>query len=158
MKEINGLEVLEDNYYNILGGVGPYVKSDHHTEYEGYRFYLNGVVIDSAKQKKVSVYQNGYARLRRSNGKMVSVYMATLYGTLFVPNPHRYNFLKFADGDKTNFAVDNMQWVRTHRPLSQNTQDILTLEEEGLSVNEIASSLGIASQQVSKVIRRARNL
>ena len=48
---------------------------------------------------------------RPSDKKLVTMYLHRAMAMLFVPNDNNYKFVKFKDGDKTNFKASNLSWV-----------------------------------------------
>lgn len=45
------------------------------------------------------------------NGNVVYVDLAKLIARAFIPNPNKYKYLKFLDGDVNNCRADNMVWI-----------------------------------------------
>ena len=60
---------------------------------------------------KQKIERNGYVRVHLSDGKTAkSVLVHRIVATAFIPNPDNLPTVNHIDEDKTNNAVDNLEW------------------------------------------------
>lgn len=132
-------------------------RSEDYTSHIGYWYCSDGRIIERETGNIVRVYDNGGVRLKNANGKMVNMQAHRIIASTFVPNPDRLKFVGFKDGDSTNLAADNLEWVRSGKVISQQTQDILQMYRMGRTSVEIAYHFGVTPQYVNRLLKDHRN-
>lgn len=68
----------------------------------------------TSKEKVLRVHKdsNGYSIIRLyKNGKGASIRMHRLLALMFIPNPNNYKVINHIDGNKGNYALENLEWV-----------------------------------------------
>lgn len=85
--------------------------------FPGYLVTENGYVLSTRSRKRVlkpAVDKSGYNRVRIENGSIKkSFYIHRLVAAAFVPNDLGKPFVNHIDHDKSNNAVENLEWC-TH--------------------------------------------
>lgn len=82
--------------------------------YENYSVDVDGQIYNTktGRALKPSVGANGYCRVNlRKDGKSKTVYVHRIVAEAFIKNPYGYTEVNHIDENKTNNAVDNLQWV-----------------------------------------------
>jgi hypothetical protein len=88
----------------------------------GFEKYLisNNGDIYSTKTKKIMKYEKTNKRYGRikfyENKKRNWFVLRKLVADAFVPNPHKYYFIKHINGDKTDTRACNLEWVKSLNP------------------------------------------
>lgn len=131
------------------------VRSEEVSKFANYLFCSDGKIIDAITGKEVKPYSSGVVRLYNEDTNTFETPVAhRLIAEAFVENPNGYKFVKFKDGDPTNRAADNLEWVPGVKPVGTTTQEIAALWQNGMSVAEIAHFIGKTPQYVSRVVKR----
>lgn len=154
--EIHGQDT-QDALEELFGLEGGYVKGED-LDLPGYRIYHSGHILDIQEKKVLKVYNNGTCRVRNNRGAKTNINAGRLIATAFIPNPKYHSFLNFLDGDKMNFDVLNMEWVRSQNKISDRTIQALDYHAEGHSIVQIAHMLNTKPQIVRSILKRHANL
>lgn len=75
-----------------------------------YEISNKGVVRDRSTKGVIGLYYP-IIELRDSKGARKFVKLHKLVADTFIPNPENKEFVNHKDGDKTNYAIDNLEWV-----------------------------------------------
>lgn len=97
------------------------------------------------------------------------IYVHRAIALAFIPNPFGYREINHKDGNKTNFDIENLEWV-THKQnvlhacmtglkkdnkLSvSNVVEIRLISKAGVPTPEIAKRFGVTPEQIRNVVYR----
>jgi hypothetical protein len=86
---------------------------------DGYVIYRNGdIVSPKGRRLKSHVSSHGYVKVCiNKRGR----FLHRLLAEAFIPNPKGKATVNHKDGDKTNNAIDNLEWA-THKENSRHAQ------------------------------------
>lgn len=110
-----------------------------------------------------------YLQVSLSNSKVKRYLLHRVVAIAFIPNPENKPEVNHKDGDKTNCAVDNLEWVTSsenqihatvnglQRPQSKLTADdvreIRELSAKGYSQRKLANMFGLGKGTVQAILQ-----
>jgi len=128
---------------------------------------------------KPPVSKNGYIRYRiiDDNGKKRSVYAHQLIALTFLPNPDNKKFVNHKDHDKSNNALNNLEWCThsenirhdwemgtrsrligevnpNHIVDANKVTELRNLHSTGTLQKDLAKMFGISQATISQIILR----
>ena len=84
-----------------------------------YEYYLfqDGIVYNLTSNKILNVCLENrsglkYVNIRTKNSKRIT-YLHRLLAENFIPNPNKYNYVNFIDGNVSNYKLDNLKWEKS---------------------------------------------
>lgn len=88
--------------------------------FEKYKIYEDGRVFHIRRntQVKLQTISNGEhigVSLRDNHGVVSTFRIQKLLAMCFIPNPDNRKYARSLDGDKNNYALDNIVWSNTSR-------------------------------------------
>lgn len=132
------------------------VRSEQISEFEGYWIHSDGMIIERKSKTTLRPYSSGVLSLRTVEGRRKTASVHRLVAEAFVPNPNKYKFVKFIDGNPENRAADNLEWIKGVRAPSELTEDIIMMYRTGSSSVEIAYFFGKTPQYVNRILKEER--
>ena len=145
MKQYNGVEVDENlNFYNARTHkrLTPYIGTD-------------GYVALSFKKNK-------------GDRRNFHIRVHNVVANCFIPNPNNYKYINHIDGDKTNYSIDNLEWVtnaqNVKKGYQQNNNNYIpknkiiivyndSFYKEYKSLRELAKELKLDRHKISRIIK-----
>lgn len=141
--------------------------------YEGYQISNMGNVKslgnDKAKKEKIlkpAKHRCGYLKVNLcKQGKTKTHLIHRLVALHFIQNPNNLPFINHRDEDKTNNAVQNLEWVtpkqninygtRNQRVAEKLSKQVLCVETNKIypSVNEVERQLGFSNGNIVNVCK-----
>lgn len=82
-------------------------------DFPGYKINRQGKVYSMSSKKfvKSRLTNNGYPILNmRKDKKNITKFIHTLVATQFIPNPNKHSVVNHIDHNKTNYAIENLEW------------------------------------------------
>lgn len=80
----------------------------------GYEIHMDGTIISqkTGRAMKETINAKGYPCITLTiNGKPKFYRIHRLLAELFIPNPENKPFVNHKDRDRTNYSLDNLEWV-----------------------------------------------
>ena len=115
---------------------------------EKYCVYEDGRIVNSKTQKVLKLDKNlsGHFRVTLCvNGVTNRSYVHRIIATAFIPNPEGKPFVNHLDGDKSNNAVSNLEWVTC----KENTEHAFRTGLRGVGMNHYSAT--VTDEVVHKV-------
>lgn len=135
-----------------------------------YLVNSNGSIFNQKKGKYLKGVKgsNGYLHVTLCYGKKEDCSVHRLVAEAFIPNPDNLPCVNHKDENKTNNAVENLEWcsysynitygtgaLRRNSPVLQLNMNGELIKQWG-SIKEASEKLGIKYQGISRVCRRER--
>lgn len=120
----------------------------------GYRINEYGYII-SPDGREILGNANGCVKL--PGGSFWSI--PKLVAKMFLGEKPGYSYIRYKDGDRWNWHVDNLEWCVTPQKAGERTARIIKMIQDGMSVEEISEALEVYPYIVRGVAeRREREL
>lgn len=115
----------------------------------GYKINEYGYII-SPDGREILGNANGCVKL--PGGSFWSI--PKLVAKMFLGEKPGYNYIRYKDGDRWNWHVDNLEWCVTPQKAGKRTARIIQMIQDGKSVDEICRALDVYPYTVRAVARR----
>lgn len=125
-------------------------------EYGNYEVSNLGKIRNCISNKilKPRVLKSGYLLVCLStNGKAKNFYLHRLIALAFLPNPNNFTDVDHINSDKTNNAIDNLQWLSHENNVKKsNNKQVLCIELNRIfeSTTEASKQLGLEQCNISR--------
>ena len=144
--------------------------------------YENFVINEFGQVRNIKtnhIYKNktdkqGYIILTLPMGKRGKVKSIRLHKALaetFIPNPNKYNIVHHKDDNKSNYSLDNLEWVSSkinksyhlqklkkdtslfnNRKLTKNDIDFIRNNKNNFSYNQLAKQFNVSKTTIVNVV------
>ena len=159
----------EEIWKDIEGYEGRYKVSNKGRVLSVGRYKQNHTKRQYVEEKVISNYinnKNGYVYVYLcKDGKYKNCRIHRLVAKAFIPNPNSFQQVNHVDGDKTNNNVENLEWCTASYNIVdfykrngayEKDNGILKLYEKYQNYAEVARNVGMSSQGVQAVVKRAK--
>lgn len=103
---------------------------------EDYEITQEGQVINKHTKHILKPQPNGKGYLRVSIGGKLQ-FVHRLVASQYIPNPNNYEQVNHKDGNKTNNAVENLEWVSNQANRDHAVENKLHLQGEDCSWSKL---------------------
>ena len=120
--------------------------------------YENGEIKRDGEIATQYTNKNGFKYVSyKVNDKWILRRVHILVANKYLPNPSNYQFLEHIDGDRSNNAVTNLQWVKKHKDSFTDNRMVYAYDSDyqllskHSSVSAAARFYNIKRENISKV-------
>jgi len=124
------------------------------TDYPNYEIYEDGKVFNKKlkyflKPRSTGFGQYPTVQMYDTHGKRRTKYIHILIATAFIPNPENKPQVNHIDGDKQNFAINNLEWVTCSENILHAYNTKLHIKASGVD----SPNTELTEQDVNEVCR-----
>ena len=144
--------------------------------FPGYHVTRDGELYKNGKKQKLFYHHRYLRRIIRNGSIIKNIKIHRLVAEAYIPNPENKPYVNHKDGDKTNYQLDNLEWVTaqensihasntglndnayaaTSKPVNQLHKQTGELINEFSSIGEAAKCTGITWQNIASVCKGKR--